>query len=144
MMLIHWNWSFSIASDPKNFEPSMSDCPTDEKRGLTIIQVMDDHDLVLKPMVTLGTLILGNLHTYIYIYTHTFKHSEKKKLIFHTTSACIYLNVVTVPDWPLYFFLLTLHFVPLYPVLIHTKNINSLDGLEGVVEILIDIDTVDG
>ena len=55
----------------------MSDCPTDEKRGLTIIQVMDDHDLVLKPMVTLGTLILGNLHTYI--YTHTRLNIRRKK-----------------------------------------------------------------
>ena len=38
---------------------------------------MDDHDLVLKPMVTLGTLILGNLH--IHIYTHTRLNIQKKQ-----------------------------------------------------------------
>jgi hypothetical protein len=29
-----------------------------------IIQVMDDHDLVLKPMVTWGSPILGHLHMF--------------------------------------------------------------------------------
>ena len=61
---------------------------------------MDDHDLVLKPMVTLGTLILGNLHIHIYIHTRL-NIQEKKKRYFtllRHAYIIIYLNVVTVPD----------------------------------------------